>query len=204
MTKDVSFFAVVHCNIGIFLRNGGSLRRRNFPLSRWFTATKEFSFVTVVHRNKGTFFHRSGSPWHDRPERSHTYDVQTFGYTPLKEVYQTCTLGCIDTPRSHALRLDHYLYLGPFEFIFVAVVHLNEGTFFCHSGSPWHEVPTILKQENYFSEKKGVVPQIVGKKKPWKVCVTKKKSWPQKNSFMYLIKITLDNLLSIQIKICIA
>ena len=66
------------------------------------------------------------------------------------------------------------MYLGPFEFIFVAVVHLNEGTFFCRSGSPWHEVPTILKQENYFSEKKGAVPQIVGKN-PEKYVRLKKK-----------------------------
>ena len=167
---------MVHLNEGIFLCGGGSLRRRNFASSQWFTAMKELSFIAVAHRDMIDL------------NESHTSDVQTFGYTPLKEGYQTSTLGCIDTPRSSALRLDHLWYLGLFEFTFVAVVHRNEGTFFCRSGSPWHEVPTFLKQKNYISEKRGVVQQIVGKKNPKKYVWLKKNSCPQKIRFMYLYR----------------
>ena len=76
MTKEFSFVVVVHRDEGIF------------PLSRWSIATKELSFIAVAH--------------HDMIDlkEGHTYDVQTFGYTPLKEGCQTFTFGRIDTLRS--------------------------------------------------------------------------------------------------------
>ena len=84
----MSFVTVVHCNIGIFLRNGGSLQRRKFPSSRWFTATKKFSFVAVIHHNEGTFFfYRSGSPWHDWPERKlHIWFTDIWIHTSLRRL----------------------------------------------------------------------------------------------------------------------
>ena len=74
--KEFSFVAVVHRDEGIF------------PSSQWSTAMKELSFIALAHRDMIDL------------KEGHTYDVQTFGYTPLKEGCQTCTLGRIDTLRS--------------------------------------------------------------------------------------------------------
>ena len=94
-TKDVSFVAVVHCNIGISFVTVVHCDEGIFPSSRWSTATKELSFIAEAHRDMIDL------------KEGHAYDVQTFGYTPLKEGCQTCTLGRIDTLRSQALTLDH-------------------------------------------------------------------------------------------------